>query len=318
MAENIRISVCVPTYNRARMLRAAIDSAMSQFQPAEELLIVDNDSTDDTPGVLARYASNPRVRIVRNEKTVSLFENHNVCVKHARGDWIVYLHSDDRFAPDAMEVFHRYKREHPEIACFLPASDYLQRPFLNNKPLIAEGVQGIVTFCRWPGGAPTGAMYKKSWLAKMPFPREGAGDMMLHTRMIAAGAKLAIIPEATIQIGEGKFQTSHKWVISGQFLCDVADIFREMMHVPNLTEEIAKGINQWSAEEISRCLMFLAYADQGAAIDRIEAALGDRSDYKKIVFYRHVRLYKRVGIFGLRLALKSMKMLRGLKPKALD
>jgi glycosyltransferase involved in cell wall biosynthesis len=101
MEPGIKISVCIPTYNRATMLSGAIESALGQLQGDDEMLILDNHSTDGTEKVLERYASR-QFRVVRNDSTVSMYENLNLCIGHARGEWVLFLHSDDRLAGDAM------------------------------------------------------------------------------------------------------------------------------------------------------------------------------------------------------------------------
>ena len=59
----MRVSLIIATFNHARFLDAAIDSALAQTLGAVDVIVVDDGSTDDTPAVLARYAG--RVRVLR-------------------------------------------------------------------------------------------------------------------------------------------------------------------------------------------------------------------------------------------------------------
>jgi glycosyltransferase involved in cell wall biosynthesis len=97
-----RVSICVPTYNGARWLPEAIESALAQTHEDFELLVCDNQSTDDTQQILAGY-SDPRLRVVLNERQLGLGGNHNRCVELARGAYIKFLHADDMLAPTCLE-----------------------------------------------------------------------------------------------------------------------------------------------------------------------------------------------------------------------
>ena len=55
------VSLVIPTFNHARLLGEAIDSALAQTLGAVDVIVVDDGSTDDTPAVLARYAGRIRV-----------------------------------------------------------------------------------------------------------------------------------------------------------------------------------------------------------------------------------------------------------------
>src|SRR3954453_20631913 len=52
---NLRVSVVIPTYNRASLLPRAVDSVLPQFQPGDELIVVDDGSTDGTEAALAPW-----------------------------------------------------------------------------------------------------------------------------------------------------------------------------------------------------------------------------------------------------------------------
>jgi len=99
-------TIAIPTYNNASVVSKAIDSAINQdYKEDYEVLIVNNASTDNTVEVLETYKSNPKVRIISNEKTVDQFQNHNVCFREAKGDYVVFIHSDDELCPYALSVY---------------------------------------------------------------------------------------------------------------------------------------------------------------------------------------------------------------------
>jgi len=94
-------AVIVPTYNRAHHVRAAIDSILAQDLPPEEIIVVDDGSTDDTAGVLAGYGDRIRV-IAQANAGVSAARNAGAAV--ATADWLTFLDSDDLWGAQRMAL----------------------------------------------------------------------------------------------------------------------------------------------------------------------------------------------------------------------
>lgn len=97
-----KISVCIPTYNTAPYLAAAIESVLSQSFPDFELVVCDNASTDATPELCGRYQDS-RLRYVRFEKLLGQAANWNRCLELATGEWVILLHADDMLHPHYLE-----------------------------------------------------------------------------------------------------------------------------------------------------------------------------------------------------------------------
>ena len=89
-----RVSVCIPTYNCARYLGEAIDSALEQDFDDYEIVICDDASSDDTPAVCERYRARG-VRYVRFNERGGAGRTWSRCVEQARGTYVVLLHADD-------------------------------------------------------------------------------------------------------------------------------------------------------------------------------------------------------------------------------
>jgi len=109
-----RVSVCIPTYNYARYLPAAIDSVLAQEFGDYELIVVDNASQDETPAVLARYGQ--RLRAHRNETNVGLFGNFARCLELARGGLVKFLAADDWLHPAYLAEAVALMDRHPSAA----------------------------------------------------------------------------------------------------------------------------------------------------------------------------------------------------------
>ncbi len=93
-----RVSVVVPTHNRARWLPRAVGSVLAQTWTDFELLVVDDRSTDATPAVLARFADG-RIRAFRHERNTGQSTALNTGIEHARGDYVAFLDDDDEWLP---------------------------------------------------------------------------------------------------------------------------------------------------------------------------------------------------------------------------
>ncbi len=109
-----RISVCVPTYNRAHHLPDAIESILSQTYGDFELVVSDNASTDNTAEVLDRYRD-PRMGIHRNAANLGLVGNFNRCLELARTPYVILCCSDDYWAPQLLEREMGFMDQHPGV-----------------------------------------------------------------------------------------------------------------------------------------------------------------------------------------------------------
>jgi len=96
--ESLLVSVVLPTRDRSAFVPRAIASVLAQTYTRWELLVVDDGSVDDTPSVLAGYASDERIRVLRTEG-VTLPSARNVALEAATGDVFGYLDDDNTFDP---------------------------------------------------------------------------------------------------------------------------------------------------------------------------------------------------------------------------
>jgi len=103
-----KVSVVIPTYNRAKLIVNAIESVLAQTHPVREIIVVDDGSTDNTAQVLERYlGAQPRLReIVRyfSQPNQGQSVARNKGVKEASGEWIAFLDSDDQWRPEKLEL----------------------------------------------------------------------------------------------------------------------------------------------------------------------------------------------------------------------
>ena len=97
------VSIGISTFNRADgYLREALQSAVDQSYPNLEIVVSDNCSEDDTPGVVRGF-EDPRIRYCRQSVNIGANANFNFCLHEARGEYFLLLHDDDRIDPDLVE-----------------------------------------------------------------------------------------------------------------------------------------------------------------------------------------------------------------------
>jgi glycosyltransferase involved in cell wall biosynthesis len=95
-------SVCIPTYRGAAHIETAIESVLAQTFDDFELVVIDDNSPDDTRAAAARY-TDPRIRLLSNAKNLGPEGNWNRCLEEARGRYVKLLPQDDALAPDCLE-----------------------------------------------------------------------------------------------------------------------------------------------------------------------------------------------------------------------
>ena len=95
-----RVSVIIPSYNSARYLGRAIDSARAQTYKDYEILVVDDGSTDDTKDVAMQYGRKVTYLYQQN-RGVSAARNH--AILKANGELLAYLDADDMWYPEKLE-----------------------------------------------------------------------------------------------------------------------------------------------------------------------------------------------------------------------
>lgn len=96
------VSICIPTYKGASFLAATLDSVLAQSYSNFELLILDDNSPDDTQAIVARY-TDPRIKYMRNPQNLGPEGNWNRCLELAQGKYFKLVPHDDLLAVNCLE-----------------------------------------------------------------------------------------------------------------------------------------------------------------------------------------------------------------------
>jgi glycosyltransferase involved in cell wall biosynthesis len=110
----VQISVVIPSYNRAHTLERALLSVLGQTSAADEIIVVDDGSTDHSASVIRQY---PAVKLIQQEnKGVSAARNTGIRV--ASSEWIALLDSDDEWLADKLSNIRQAQQNQPDIKLF--------------------------------------------------------------------------------------------------------------------------------------------------------------------------------------------------------
>lgn len=97
----ISVTAVIPTYNRSHKVVDAVKSALDQCSPPDEIIVVDDGSTDDTINVL-NSCFGDKIRIIVHENNRGISEARRTGYLAASGNWIAYLDSDDAWPRDSL------------------------------------------------------------------------------------------------------------------------------------------------------------------------------------------------------------------------
>ena len=97
-----KVSVIIPTYNRAEFLRSAIESALSQTFKDLEVVVADDKSTDHTREVVESFKDR-RIKYILNEGKKGPSATRNTAILASEGEYIAFLDDDDEWLPDKLQ-----------------------------------------------------------------------------------------------------------------------------------------------------------------------------------------------------------------------
>ena len=107
MKEPVKVSVLIPAYNVEPYIDQCLESAMNQTLREIEIIVVDDCSTDSTLAhIEAAAKKDSRIRVIRHEKNRKQMQSRKDAVLASRGEYVMFLDSDDYLSPDACETVY--------------------------------------------------------------------------------------------------------------------------------------------------------------------------------------------------------------------
>mgnify|MGYP000303681705 CR=1 FL=1 len=107
------VTVCIPAFNRAHFIRHCLMSALDQDYSPLEVLLVDDGSADETREIVTSFGED-KVRYIMKEHSGAA-DTRNRCVREARGDYVLWLDSDDVLLPGTVSAYVDALRQYPDV-----------------------------------------------------------------------------------------------------------------------------------------------------------------------------------------------------------
>lgn len=201
------VSIVIPVYNRAKVVSRTLNSVLEQSHRPIQLVLVDNDSSDDTMPVLRHFrvahdSEDFRVDIVQEKRhTAGAARNKGFAI--ARGEWIMFFDSDDVMHPSLVASYvAQVKAGHADLVvvkCRLHLCDGRCRnlPFFTSDLLANELLYSIVATQRYMVHRPLLEQAGK-WSEDLPC----WNDLELGVRLLLQNPTVAFIDRALVHIYE--------------------------------------------------------------------------------------------------------------------
>jgi glycosyltransferase involved in cell wall biosynthesis len=138
----MRVSVIIPTYNRAAWVVEAVASVLTQTYGDFEVLVVDDGSTDATATALASCGG--EVQVLRREDRRGVSAARNLGARAAAGDWLAFLDSDDLWLPDKLALQVEYMQAHSDLFICQTEEAWIRNGVRVNAPATCRKMAGEI------------------------------------------------------------------------------------------------------------------------------------------------------------------------------
>lgn len=198
----------IPTFNRSAMLLRALDSVFRQTHPVDEIIIVDDGSTDDTADAVRRLEDPRIVYVWQPNAGVSAARNHGLSL--ARGRYLALLDSDDVWLPDKTRRQMAMLQQHPDYGMVLcdvtrVDKDGATIDVFQRREIIREDGWVLKWIIHNPALAPASALLRREVYDDIGGFDESlrtAEDLEFHLR-VAARWQVGVVEEALVRALRG-------------------------------------------------------------------------------------------------------------------
>jgi glycosyltransferase involved in cell wall biosynthesis len=183
----VKVTALIPAYNSAAWITEALDSVAAQTAPPDEVIVVDDGSTDDTAGI----AESLGATCLRPGR-VGVSAARNVGVRAASGELIALLDSDDVWTPDKLEVQAGQMRSRPELLYTITHFSHFQ----DGSPV--DGIREDVLEGVHPGWLPSTLVARREAfdiVGEFDESMPSGGDIDWFSRAVDLDAAMDVLPQ---------------------------------------------------------------------------------------------------------------------------
>jgi len=216
------VSVIIPAYNSANYLDETISSVLNQSLKPEQVIVIDDGSTDDTEKIIKSYQ--PHVDYLYQENS-GANAARNKGVENTTGQFVAFLDSDDMWEPEKLEIQMRWLLKNPEVdAVFAHVQNFYSPDLELNKQAALKASLSPV-----PGHIPGTMVIKKQALSSVgPFD-EGVtiGDFMQWLfRARDSGISETMLPDILVK---RRIHGGNTTIVEKQLHSQYLDVIRDAL-----------------------------------------------------------------------------------------
>lgn len=303
------VSVVIPTYNRANIIKDAIETVIAQTYQDFEIIIVDDGSTDNTKEIVQSYQDD-RIKYIYQTNSGKPSIARNKGIKEAKGDFIAFLDSDDLWHPQLLEKHINILSNNLDIGFTTNWNSYISfdGDKLNEKTCLAQNQKDYIKFIllnpdhAYPG--PSGTVIRKICFEKIePFDEklDFCEDWDLFFRLAIHYNMYNIKEFLTYVRMHNESFTRNSQETLPRFKSSYLMFLEKSFNTENLPPEIVEIKNKVYSNVYSSFGGMLLY-------DR-KKAKESREDYLKSLSYFHGRIFNIKFLVSLTLAFLPLPFL---------
>ncbi|PPS45543.1 glycosyltransferase family 2 protein [Chroococcidiopsis sp. TS-821] len=166
-----KVSVIIPVYNVEKYIAATVASVLAQTYTDFELLIIDDESPDQSVQICQQFADT-RIKII-HQKNRGLAVARNTGIRHARGEYLAFLDGDDLWLPEKLEQHVAHLDNSPAVGVSFSCSAFIneagQRLGIYQIPKKLQGINPPYILCRNPIGNGSAPVIRKQVFEAIKF-----------------------------------------------------------------------------------------------------------------------------------------------------
>ncbi|MEC4983872.1 MAG: glycosyltransferase family 2 protein [Oscillatoria sp. PMC 1068.18] len=247
------ISVVIPTYNRADLVKRAVQSALAQTISEIEVIVIIDGPHEETRLTLEEIADS-RLRVIEKQTNQGCAASRKAGIDAAKGKWVAHLDDDDEWLPEKLakqlKAVENSKYKYPIATCFVitrtPKGDYiLPRRILKKSEHISEYLFVRSSFFQGEGLIQASTIFTSKELLEKVFPqgqRHDDWDWLLRvTTLEGVGIEFVEEPLSIWYLGENRqsLSSSKKWRYSFNWIQEKRDLVTPRAYSSFILAEIS-------------------------------------------------------------------------------